>query len=489
MNLKPIACALTPLALLGLGACATLPADRGRADVNELVAAREARTAAFAEHDDERADALLAERLGRPLSADDAVEIAWLHSPRVRAALAELGLAAADFFDTTRPRNPTLSASRLGGGDKTTLGLSAVISDLLLHPARTRIGRARWRAALADAGAAMIQEAGEVRAAYYRHLGALQVAAMRAAVAEAADTSAELARRFRDAGNISALQLAREQAAATTARTQAAQARAERLATRMALAARLGLAGRTNRWRVPDRLPLPPADDADVDALLALAREQRLDLIAAREELDAGDDGAALARRLRWLGDVELGVEREREDGERQSGPTLALELPLFRQGQAGVARAQAQLELARERSAQIELDIERDVRTGAARLATQREIIDAYRSALLPQREAIVAREQERYNFMLIGAFELIQARQQEYDAYQGYLEAVRDYWLARVELMHAVGGRLPGDDAAAESMPAIDELLAPPARGEQHDPRQHDDPHAGHRQHGDTP
>ena len=32
----------------------------------------------------------------------------------------------------------------------------------------------------------------------------------------------------------------------------------------------------------------------------------------------------------------------------------------------------------------------------------------------------------------MLIGAFELIAIKQDEYDTYQGYLEAIGDYWVA---------------------------------------------------------
>src|SRR5690606_23940871 len=120
----------------------------------------------------------------------------------------------------------------------------------------------------------------------------------------------------------------------------------------------------------------------------------------------------------------ELGFEREREDGERRSGPHLSLQLPLFQQGQSQRARANALRDIARERLAIVQLQVQQQVRSGLVRLETQRAIIDTYRDALIPQREAIVAREQERYNFMLIGVFELIQARQQEYDAYQAYIE-----------------------------------------------------------------
>src|SRR5690606_31646968 len=127
----------------------------------------------------------------------------------------------------------------------------------------------------------------EVRRAYYHYLSASQIAAMREAVAEASTLSAELAARFHAAGNISALQLAREQANATLARHAAANARAERLEARLTLAKRLGLAGRSHRWSLPGRLPLPVADELDVASLLTQAHAQRADLAAARLALDA----------------------------------------------------------------------------------------------------------------------------------------------------------------------------------------------------------
>ncbi len=445
-----------------LGACSTLPRDGGRSDLDALLAGRTPAVATATEIDDVSLHALLAE----PLDAEAAVAVAWRTSPRVRMALAELGLAAADLFESGRPRNPALSAGRLRGSDgTTTVGISAMLGDLLSLPARAGIGHRHWQAAVARAAQTLVDEAAATRAAWYRYVAAVQIAELREAVSEAAQLSAGLAQRFHDTGNISALQLAREQAAASLARTEAARARSERFAARMALAERLGLAGRTNAWRTPARLPLPPAQDPALDDVLAQAEAQRPDLQAARTLLDASEDALALARRFAWLGEVEFGWEREHEDGRRRSGPHLSLQLPLFQQGQSQRTRARAWLELARGQVALLQLQLQQEVRTALARLGTQRQIIDTYREALLPQREAIVAREQERYNFMLIGAFALIQARQQEYDAYQAYLESIRDYWLQRVELARVAGGRLPGDDLPAGEAPALDDILRPSA------------------------
>jgi outer membrane protein, heavy metal efflux system len=475
MRQRPITRAAILLASLALAGCAGLPSAGGRDAVQGELASRFERELQLAAPGPGELDDAIRARIAEPLDPEAAVEIALRLSPRVKGSLAGLGIAAADLYESRRPRNPKLSASRVG--DETAFGLHLMIGDLLTLPARRGIGAARWQAAVAEVAAAVLDEATAVRQAYFRHQAAEQVAAMRAAVAEATELSAEMARRFHAAGNISALQLAHEEANATSAATDAARARAERLATRMELAERLGLAGRSNRWHLPEQLPLPPAGQPDVNELLALAAERRLDLAAAHAALDADDRSAALARRLRWLGTVELGIEHEREHGRRRTGPELAFELPLFDQGRAGLARADARREQALQRLELISLGIERDVRSGAARLAILAEIVDAYREALIPQREAIVARELERYNFMFIGVFELLQAKRAEYDAYQGYLEAIRDYWLAHAELAGAVGGRLPGE-AAGGWAPSIEQILSPPA-GDDHDHHHH---HHGH-------
>jgi outer membrane protein, heavy metal efflux system len=71
----------------------------------------------------------------------------------------------------------------------------------------------------------------------------------------------------------------------------------------------------------------------------------------------------------------------------------------------------------------------------------------------------------------MLVGQFELLLVKQQEYDAYQGYLEAVRDYWLARVELARTVGAPLPSAAQAGDTSLDAETLIQPNDSGMQMD------------------
>jgi cobalt-zinc-cadmium efflux system outer membrane protein len=201
-----------------------------------------------------------------------------------------------------------------------------------------------------------------------------------------------------------------------------------------------------------------------------LALSQRVDLAALHVEVAMMDDAQATARRWRLLGTAEAGYVREREtDESKLRGPTLTLALPLFDQGQAAVARSEAHLIDARARRDRLALAIENEVAAGAARLELAREIAAQHRESWLPAASSAVNRRQERVNFMLEGVFTLLAARQEQYEAQAAWIGSVRDYWTERAALRAAVGGMLPGDDAALP--PAIDvEEIRPAPDAHQH-------------------
>jgi outer membrane protein, heavy metal efflux system len=137
--------------------------------------------------------------------------------------------------------------------------------------------------------------------------------------------------------------------------------------------------------------------------------------------------------------------------------------LPIFNQGQARQAQTKSMKALSQARLHEAELAVENSIQTHVNVLQMQREAVSAFREALIPQREKILQRSQQAQNFMLIGVFELIQAKAKEYDAYQGYLEAIRDYWQTRISLTRIVGERLPSDAGIRDSAPTVKEILGP--------------------------
>ena len=71
------------------------------------------------------------------------------------------------------------------------------------------------------------------------------------------------------------------------------------------------------------------------------------------------------------------------------------------------------------------------------------------YRDILLPLHERIVNEAQLQYNAMQLGPFQLLRAREQQVETAVAYIDALRDYWLARGDVGQILSGRLPSGNA----------------------------------------
>ena len=468
---------------MSLAGCASLQTQPPDSNINALLQERGGPPVQWSQHQNPPADAATINQwLESPIGPDTAVRIAMLRSPKLQQEYARLGLARAEVLEAVEISNPRISFSRQtldpGDGVQRVMELSMPLIDLILLPSRTKRANADFERARFDTAKAVLDVALDVESAWYGYVGAQQVADMRNAVSNAADVSAELAERFYAAGNISELQLNQERAAASEARLEAGAAMVEAARQRLALTNLMGLDSNESPWSALDRLPLPVAEEDEAEELIAIAREKNLELLAARQQVIVMQSSHKSLRNWWWLGGSEVAYEREEEDPDdsKKSGPSLAIELPIFNQGQAKLSRSQALIANALARLRAAELGIENTIRTNANIVRSHAEAVGIFRNSLIPQREKVLARSQQEQNFMLIGVFELIQAKAKEYDAYQGYLEAVRDYWQARVELTRSVGERLPSDKVKTENTPSVEDILTPKGGMEGMDHSGHD-------------
>ena len=132
------------------------------------------------------------------------------------------------------------------------------------------------------------------------------------------------------------------------------------------------------------------------------------------------------------------------------------MELPLFDQGQPAGARLTAVIEQAKDEYEALEVNIRSEVREALAALAAAREAVAFSRTNLLPLQQRILGETLLHYNAMQKNTYDLLLAKDREQQAEQSAVEAARDYWLARVSLESAVGGRLALP--AGAPMPAMD-------------------------------
>lgn len=470
MNFRAVVPVATLVAAL-MGCASTSPAGAFK-DVRADVRERSGHDLAWDHEssDDKAIERAVDELLAADLTADGAVQVALLNNPTLRATYEELSLAQADLVQAGLLKNPVFSIGRTAWeAEHLAPNLFATVEqdflDVLTMPLRKRVAATELERTKLEVGDRVLELAGEVRSAFYRVQAAEQVVAMRRLVAEAATTSAALAQRQHDAGNMSELSLSSELALASQAKLDLRRSEGEASVEREHLNKSMGLWGPRTAWRTSAKLPELPKDEVSLDALEAVAIENRLDVGAARRNVQAMDYALSLAKTTRWTGTVNVAVEagRLRETRRFAFGPSVALEIPLFDQRQASIARLEAFKRRSEHDLRALAINVRADVRAARARLETARGVAEEYGRVVVPLRENIVRASQLHYDAMLLGVYQLIAAKQNEYDAYRATIEALRDYWIARSDLERAVGRRLAA--ASGRRAPTIQPAAAPTA------------------------
>jgi cobalt-zinc-cadmium efflux system outer membrane protein len=400
---------------------------------------------------DGQVDGALRALLDTPLRVDGAVEVALLRNRSLVATYEELSVGQADLVQAGLLRNPVLSvgvppAEIEAIRPPIVVGVAEDFLDLLMIPAKKTVARARLDAIELRVTDEVLDLAARVRGAYFMTQAAEQTAAMRRVISEAADAAAALAQAQHDAGNLSDLDLEVQRGQAEQARVELERIDAKVLREREQLTRLMGLWGAdAARYTVAPKLPDLPATETPVEHLESLAVAHRSDLAAMRKETQEIGHVLSLARSTRWVGSLTVGLEAARlVDGNYSFGPNASIELPLFDQRQALIARLEALLRQSEARLQARAVDARSEVRAARDAMVSARRVAERYRGVVVPLRERIVALAQQRYDAMLMGAYELLLAKQSEANAYGDTIDAVRDYWIARSDLERAVGGRL---------------------------------------------
>lgn len=396
-------------------------------------------------------DRHLAGLLAAGLTRDRAAQIALAHNPGLQQRYEALGVSQADMVQAWLPKNPSLTTevginTATGGVSELLFTLVQQVLDLVVLPWRKEAAEQQFDAEVLELAHQALATVAASDIAVAEYQAAQQALELERAEVDATEATALFAELQYEAKNISALALARARTDGQRARLQLARAELNAKERREALNRLLGLSGAQLQWTLAGPLTALPASEPDGAALEDLAVRDRLDLAAARGRGKVLEKAAALARNSRVLGFVNVGVDYHRfPDGTRVIGPSLALELPIFDQRQATIARLEAQQREAERRVDELTIDARSDVRLAFATLAAARRVAVQYRDVLVPLQEQAFEQSQLQYNGMLIGAPQLLVAERELLQTRRALVEAQRDYWVARATLEQKLGSRLP--------------------------------------------
>ena len=420
------------------------------APVADVVKTRTGREVRWEQDAAARAENLRAIRtlLKKPLNAGVAAQIALLNNRGLQATFEEVGVSAADLREAGFWKNPSFDLSvrfpdRPPSGTDAQEAVAFDFLDLLMLPLRKRVAAERLQATQLRVADEALKLVAEVKSAIYMLQADEQLVGRLKVVQETSGAALELAQKQHEAGNITDLALTEQQTSYSQSRLDVAMAESETRGHHEKINRLLGLWGADTDWKVSDSLPAMPESDPPLRGLESLAVSQRLDLAAAQSELSGVVRALGLTKSYRFIGALDFGIDTEHNpDYSNVTGPTMRLELPLFNQGQARIAKGEAELRRAERKFEGLAIEIRSEVRELHDQLASKREVARFYHDDLLPGRIAIVNQTQLHFNGMLVGNYELFTKKAEEVRAEHGYVEALRDYWIARAELERAVGG-----------------------------------------------
>jgi len=438
------------LSLVSLTGCASVDLSAGFPDVSAAISERQTVKIVWnrgTELDQKAADQLRV-LLQRKLTADDAVQIALLNNRDLQAVYTELGVAQADLVQAGLFRNPILDAAVLFplSGVRPDLQLTMVISflDALYVPLRKRVAAAQFEAAKFQVTGVVLDFAVQVRTAFYEHQANEQLRELRQSIVQALTASYEVSRRLHEAGNITDLTLARDRASMEVSKLALRSAEVAARQSRERLNSVMGTWGEDTKWDIDGRLPEIPSEPPGMTGIEQAALTRSLDLSHTRQRILVAGQQLGYDRATALIPALDLGVGAEREEGWKV-GPVLSVPIPLFDQGQARIGRALAELRRAQQEYYALGVRIRAVARAAQDRLQGAQDRAVYYRDILLPLQERIVNEAQLQYNAMQIGIFQLLRDREQQIDTGVGYVEALREYWLARADLEQLSSGRLP--------------------------------------------
>jgi outer membrane protein TolC len=388
-----------------------------------------------------RVDALLA----RPLSVDDAVQIALLNNPGLQAALNTLGIAEADWVSAQRLPNLGFSIGRFTRSSEVEweYGLHISLVRLLTMPMRADIEQRLFEQTRLDLSLEVLRLAADARKAWVSAVAANETVQVMQQAMEAAKAGAELARRMAEAGNWSKLKQAREHAFYADTALALARAEQARMQARERLVRLLGISDPA-RVQLPARLPDLPATLAALPEVEQQAMESRLDLQMARLQADALAKNLGLTRSTRLINVLELGFETSTSNEEpTQRGYEISFELPLFDWGESRVVAAESRYRQALERARQTAVDARSEVREAHAMLLSQYAVARHVRDEILPLKKRISEENLLRYNGMFISVFDLLADARSQLATVNTAIETQRDFWLAETDLQMALVGK----------------------------------------------
>ena len=225
------------------------------------------------------------EKLQEPLDLDGAIQITLLNNPRMQALYCELGISQAELMQAGLFKNPIFSFSAryenlTNAASIIEMGLMQNFLDILLKPQKIRLAKEELNRVKAHVEATILDIIWETKRAFWALDAAQKRLLVQEDILEASELAFDAAKRLREAGNITRMELGVEEAFFVELVTKVSSAKNAVINAREDLQALLGFCEPT-QWQI-EKTPLeidPCLPDLDCLAFEALSNSLDLRML------------------------------------------------------------------------------------------------------------------------------------------------------------------------------------------------------------------
>ncbi len=380
------------------------------------------------------------------LAIDEAVRIGLLNNRQLQSEFMSIGVAKADWVQSGLLSNPSLDMLvrfPVDGGRSQIEGLFVQnILELWRIPLRKEISQHGLDDAVFTIARIAADLVAETRSAYYEALAADELRTLAQDNLENARRAYGAVRSLREGGVASQFDENLSHGPVLEAHVSLRARQLEARNARRRVASLLAIDIDVDDLSLLDSLPDPVAPQLDVDSLIAIAKDARLDLQAYRAAM------AAAAARINFesgkaFGELSIGisVERPAVAGDTVVGPAFTATIPIFDQNQAQVSRAEYLYLQALKSLEAIELGMAQEIRGTADRATTAASMVAFYQSELLPQAQQNLEFATTAYTSGQTSLIAMLEAQRTFFEARTGYIQARQGAATAMSRLEQAIG------------------------------------------------
>jgi cobalt-zinc-cadmium efflux system outer membrane protein len=440
------------LILLLLLGCASVKTGQEWGKFQEIAKERTEQELLWEKSEEEQATILkeVDDLLRDGLSRQEAVRIALLNNRLLQGTFEELGISKSNLVQAGLLSNPSLSAVfrfliSSGSGTNIDADLFFPISDLWQIPFRKKAAAAQMEATIMRVGQMVLDTVAEAKHSYdaVYYLG------------EAKEETQEILKRFmeirdrvlirRDFGFISDLDIYLSQTMIAEAEMELVRFEGKLAVARSHLNRVLSLGPGQIGYEIRGGEVEKPIEPPELDDAIEYAFGHRMDVQMARFRVRQSEKILELEK-AHILKHVALGVSYEREaDGADVFGPGFDIELPIFDQNQAQIAKARYRIRQARKNLQALEGKVREEVTSDLERTHFHQTQVHTFREKIIPLREKAIEYAERWVNAMQLNRLYLLEAQKGLLQSRRDYLEALMERQKALVDLELHMGGKLP--------------------------------------------